>query len=305
MSIDPAVSLAGLLVGFTVGLTGMGGGALMTPVLILFFNINPLAAVSSDIVASVIMKPIGGSVHLRHGTVHTGIVKYLVIGSIPSAFIGVLLLQFLGDGAELESRLRTLLGATLLVAATAMTIKTLIQANRPEQSVPVDQILVRAMPTIAVGVLGGLVVGLTSVGSGSLIIVLLLLLYPRLQSSTLVGTDLVQAVPLVASAAIGHLLFGDFQLALTTSLLLGCVPGVYAGARLSSRAPSHALRPVLVAVLVASALKLLGATTALAAGTGLGLGLLTTAITLRALRSARARAEAEGVPLNAEIVSER
>ena len=305
MSIDLAVSLAGLLVGFTVGLTGMGGGALMTPVLILFFNINPLAAVSSDIVASVIMKPIGGSVHLRHGTVHTGIVKYLVIGSIPSAFIGVLLLQFLGDGAELESRLRTLLGATLLVAATAMTIKTLIQANRPEQSVPVDQILVRAMPTIAVGVLGGLVVGLTSVGSGSLIIVLLLLLYPRLQSSTLVGTDLVQAVPLVASAAIGHLLFGDFQLALTTSLLLGCVPGVYAGARLSSRAPSHALRPVLVAVLVASALKLLGATTALAAGTGLGLGLLTTAITLRALRSARARAEAEGVPLNAEIVSER
>ncbi len=305
MSIDPAVSLAGLLVGFTVGLTGMGGGALMTPVLILFFNINPLAAVSSDIVASVIMKPIGGSVHLRHGTVHTGIVKYLVIGSIPSAFIGVLLLQFLGDGAELESRLRTLLGATLLVAATAMTIKTLIQANRPEQSVPVDQILVRAMPTIAVGVLGGLVVGLTSVGSGSLIIVLLLLLYPRLQSSTLVGTDLVQAVPLVASAAIGHLLFGDFQLALTTSLLLGCVPGVYAGARLSSRAPSHALRPVLVAVLVASALKLLGATTALAAGTGLGLGLLTTAITLRALRSARARAEAEGVPVNAEIVSER
>jgi hypothetical protein len=305
MSIDPAVSLAGLLVGFTVGLTGMGGGALMTPVLILFFNINPLAAVSSDIVASVIMKPIGGSVHLRHGTVHTGIVKYLVIGSIPSAFIGVLLLQLLGDGAELESRLRTLLGATLLVAATAMTIKTLIQANRPEQSVPVDQILVRAMPTIAVGVLGGLVVGLTSVGSGSLIIVLLLLLYPRLQSSTLVGTDLVQAVPLVASAAIGHLLFGDFQLALTTSLLLGCVPGVYAGARLSSRAPSHALRPVLVAVLVASALKLLGATTALAAGTGLGLGLLTTAITLRALRSARARAGAEGVPLNAEIVSER
>ncbi len=305
MSIDPAVSLAGLLVGFTVGLTGMGGGALMTPVLILFFNINPLAAVSSDIVASVIMKPIGGSVHVRHGTVDTGIVKYLVIGSIPSAFIGVLLLQLLGDGAELESRLRTLLGATLLVAATAMTIKTLIQANRPEQSVPVDQILVRAMPTIAVGVLGGLVVGLTSVGSGSLIIVLLLLLYPRLQSSTLVGTDLVQAVPLVASAAIGHLLFGDFQLALTTSLLLGCVPGVYAGARLSSRAPSHALRPVLVAVLVASALKLLGATTALAAGTGLGLGLLTTAITLRALRSARARAEAEGVPLNAEIVSER
>jgi hypothetical protein len=112
-------------------------------------------------------------------------------------------------------------------------------------------------------------------------IVLLLVLYPRLQTSALVGTDLVQAVPLVASAALGHLLFGDFQLALTTSLLLGSIPGVYAGARLSSRAPDHAIRPVLVAVLVASALKLLDAPTAVAALVGLGLGAATALLTHR------------------------
>jgi hypothetical protein len=141
---------------------------------------------------------------------------------------------------------------------------------------------VRAAPTIAIGVAGGLIVGLTSVGSGSLMIVLLLMLYPRLHTSALVGTDLVQAVPLVASAALGHLLFGDFQLALTASLLVGCIPGVYAGARLSSRAPSHAIRPVLVGVLVGSALKLLGAASGIAAGAGIALGLATAVVTLRA-----------------------
>lgn len=284
MAIDLAVSLAGLLVGFTVGLTGMGGGALMTPMLVLLFKIDPLAAVSSDIVASVVMKPIGGTVHLRRGTVHTGIVRHLMIGSVPSAFAGVLLLSLLGEGADLEARLKTLLGAALLLAAVGMTIRVLLQSSRQEASLPARDVAVRRLPTIAIGIAGGLIVGLTSVGSGSLMIVLLLMLYPRLQASTLVGTDLVQAVPLVASAAVGHLLFGDFQLALTSSLLVGCVPGVYVGARLSSRAPSHVIRPVLVTVLVASALKLLAVGTLLAAGIGVALGGLTTAVTMAALR---------------------
>lgn len=281
MDADLPVALGGLLVGFTVGLTGMGGGALMTPMLVLLFKVNPLAAVSSDIVASVVMKPIGGGVHLRRGTVHTGIVRWLMVGSIPSAFAGVLLLDRLGDGADLDRRLETMLGAALLVAATAMTVKMLLQARRPPMGLAASDVPVRALPTIAVGVAGGLIVGLTSVGSGSLMIVLLLALYPRLQTSALVGTDLVQAVPLVASAALGHLLFGDFQLGLTTSLLVGCVPGVYVGARLSSRAPDHAIRPVLVVVLVASALKLLGAPTAVAALVGVTLGAVTAAVTVR------------------------
>ena len=286
MSIDPQVALAGLLVGFTVGLTGMGGGALMTPLLVLFFKVDPLAAVSSDIVASVVMKPIGGSVHLRRGTVHTGIVKWLMVGSVPSAFCGVLLLTHLGNGADLQSRLKVMLGGALLLAATGMTVRALLQASRPDESLPADQVPVKPLPTVAIGVVGGLIVGLTSVGSGSLMIVLLLILYPRLRTSTLVGTDLVQAIPLVTSAAIGHLLFGDFKLGLTASLLVGCIPGVYVGARLSSRAPNHAIRPVLVTVLVASALKLLGVATALAAGGGVALGLLTTVVTTVAVRRA-------------------
>lgn len=285
MDLDPMVSVGGLLVGFTVGLTGMGGGALMTPMLVLLFKVNPLAAVSSDIVASVVMKPIGGSVHLRRGTVHRGIVGWLMLGSIPSAFAGVLLLNQLGNGAELDRILKALLGGALLVAATGMTVKLLLQARRNTVSSPPEDIAVRVLPTVAVGVAGGLIVGLTSVGSGSLMIVLLLALYPRLQTSSLVGTDLVQAVPLVASAALGHLLFGDVQLGLTASLLVGCVPGVYAGARLSSRAPDHAIRPVLVAVLVASALKLLGAPTVVAALVGIGLGGTTAFVTLRAMRA--------------------
>jgi hypothetical protein len=287
MSLDPGLALGGLLVGCTVGLTGMGGGALMTPLLVLVFKVDPLAAVSSDIVASVMMKPVGGSVHLRRGTVHRGIVRHLMIGSIPSAFVGVLLLSALGDGDDLGARLKVMLGATLLVAATAMTAKALLQASHAPDELPPDAIPVRRLPTIAVGVAGGLIVGLTSVGSGSLMIVLLMLLYPRLPGSALVGTDLVQAIPLVASAAIGHLLFGDFQLAVTASLLVGCLPGVYVGARLSSRAPTQAIRPVLVAVLVASALKLLSVSTLAAAGGGVALAALTVAVTHRATREAR------------------
>lgn len=286
MDLDLMVALGGLVVGFTVGLTGMGGGALMTPMLILLFKVDPLAAVSSDIVASVVMKPIGGGVHLRRGTVHTGIVRWLMVGSVPAAFAGVLLLDLLGDGPRLDDHLKTLLGGALLVAATAMTVRLLVQARRPATSLAPAHVPVRVLPTVLIGVAGGLIVGLTSVGSGSLMIVLLLSLYPRLQTSSLVGTDLVQAVPLVGSAAVGHLLFGDFQLALTTSLLLGCVPGVYVGARLSSRAPDHAIRPVLVAVLVASALKLLGAPTALAALAGLALGSTTATVGALTRRSA-------------------
>lgn len=293
MHLDLLVAFGGLLVGFTVGLTGMGGGALMTPMLVLLFHVNPLAAVSSDIVASVVMKPIGGSVHLRRGTVHTGIVRWLMVGSVPSAFAGVLILDRLGDGADLDARLKTMLGGALLVAATAMTLKMLFQSRRHSATVAPKDITVRVLPTVAVGVAGGLIVGLTSVGSGSLMIVLLLALYPRLQTSSLVGTDLVQAVPLVTSAALGHLLFGDFQLGLTTSLLLGCVPGVYVGARLSSRAPDHAIRPVLVAVLVASALKLLGAPTEVAAIVGIALGSATAVVTARASRMSATDAESD------------
>ena len=268
-----AVAVAGLMVGFVVGLTGMGGGALMTPMMILLFGVQPLAAVSSDLVASMVMKPVGGYVHLRKGTVNKELVKYLVIGSVPTAFLGVLVLRSLGGGEHTQGVVKAALGIALVFAAGSMIAKSLIDlrkaqllragAGRGEVVVaPVEGITVRPVLTVLVGMVGGLVVGMTSVGSGSLIIVALLLIYPTIRAGQLVGTDLVQAVPLVASAALGHLLFGDFQLGLTSSLLVGALPGVYVGARVSSSAPGGVVRRALVVVLLASGLKLLDAGTA-------------------------------------------
>jgi len=284
LQIDLYVAAAGLFVGFTVGLTGMGGGALMTPLLVLAFNVQPLAAVSSDLVAAVIMKPVGGGVHLRRGTVNFGLVRWLMIGSVPAAFAGVLVLRALGDGAVVQARIKEVLGVALLVAASSIAAKGLLQVRSARRALgpggvdpaPGDRFRLRPLPTVLIGVVGGLVVGMTSVGSGSLMIVLLLLLYPMLRSSELVGTDLVQAVPLVASAAVGHLLFGDFRLDLTLSLLVGSIPGVYLGARLSSRANDVVIRPALALVLVASGLKLLGVD-------NLQLGLLVLALVLLAV----------------------
>ena len=258
MHFDAGVAAAGLVAGFVVGLTGMGGGALMTPLLVLVFGVQPLAAVSSDLVASVIMKPIGAGVHLRRGTVHGELVRWLVVGSVPSAFLGVIILKHLGRGQAVQDHLKLALGIALLVACSSIVAKSLLQSVRAPVERLHGPLAVKKGRTALIGVLGGLVVGMTSVGSGSLMIVMLLLLYPMLSASELVGTDLVQAIPLVASAAIGHLLFGDFRLGLTSSLLVGCMPGVYVGARVSSRAPDHVIRPALVVVLMTSALKLLG-----------------------------------------------
>lgn len=253
---DPVLAAAGLLVGIVVGLTGMGGGALLTPMLVLFFDVPPLAAVSSDIVASLVMKPIGGGVHWRRGTVHRPLVKWLVLGSVPAAFVGVLILRAIGSGADVQAGVKLALGIALLVVVTGLILRPLLVSTRAVANE--DAPAVKRFRTVLVGIVGGLVVGTTSVGSGSLMMILLLLLYPRIRLTTLVGTDLVQAVPLVASAAVGHLLFGEFHLDLTAAILIGAVPGVYLGARLSVGAPDRWIRPLLVVVLTASALKLLG-----------------------------------------------
>jgi len=263
--LDFWVIVAGMIGGFTVGLTGMGGGALMTPMLVLFFGIQPLAAVASDLVNSLIMKPFGGFVHMRRGTVQWGMVRWLVIGSVPSAFLGVVILQIAGDGVQ--NTIKLMLGWALLVSCVAMVAKTVLthRAERHLRDVGrapnVHPYRIKAVPTLFVGVVGGVIVGMTSVGSGSLMIVMLMLLYPSLSSSSLVGTDLVQAIPLVASAALAHTLFGHVDFGLTGSLIIGSIPGVYIGARLSARAPDAVIRPALALVLLASSLKLLGVST--------------------------------------------
>lgn len=249
--IDFPLILGSFLVAIVVGLTGMGGGALMTPMMMLFFNVPPLAAVSSDLVASAVMKPVGSFVHLRHGTVNLRLVGWLCAGSVPTAFCGVFLARAwaVGDGVKYA------LGVALLLAVAGLAAKTLMGGRGGVAGA--GEIHLRPIPTLLVGMVGGLIVGVSSVGSGSLIIVALMALYPALKANQLVGTDLVQAVPLVVSAALGHLLFGDFKMDLTLSLLIGSIPGVYLGARISSRAPGGLIRAMLAIVLLASALKLL------------------------------------------------
>ena len=255
MAFDPAVAVAGLVVGFSVGLTGMGGGALMTPILVLFFRVQPLAAVSSDLLASLIMKPVGGTVHARRGTVRKDLVLWLCVGSVPAAFAGVLVLRALG-GSDIDQLLKRALGVALLAAAVSMLLRDKILRRRAEGDDRPPVVLHRAA-TVAIGAIGGLVVGMTSVGSGSLIIVMLLALYPGLRASELVGTDLIQAIPLVGAATLGHLLFGDVRFGLTASLLIGALPGVYVGARLSARADDRVVRPALFLLLLTSGLKLI------------------------------------------------
>ncbi|MGW5681123.1 sulfite exporter TauE/SafE family protein [Nonomuraea sp. NPDC003754] len=253
--IDLPLAAGSFVVAIVVGLTGMGGGALMTPMMMLFFNVPPLAAVSSDLVASAVMKPVGGLVHLRRGTVNLRLVGWLCAGSVPAAFSGVFLVRAFGDGAAVQQAVKVSLGIALLLAVAGLVLKAWLGGKGGSSSA--HEIVVRPIPTVLVGTVGGVVVGVSSVGSGSLIIVALLALYPALKANQLVGTDLVQAVPLVGAAALAHLFFGDFQLDLTFSLLLGSVPGVYLGARISAWAPGATIRALLALVLLASALKLL------------------------------------------------
>jgi uncharacterized protein len=266
VTIDPLLVVAAFGIGTVVGLTGMGGGALMTPVLVLFFGVPPLTAVSSDLVAAAVMKPVGSFVHLRRGTVHLGLVKWLCLGSIPGAFSGVLIARAMGHGEAVQSIIRTALGVALLLAAFGLIVRAYLRLlerarRRDGRAAPLPSgppsVTLRVWPTVAIGLFGGLIVGLTSVGSGSLMIIALMALYPRLTANELVGTDLAQAVPLVGAAALAHVFFGDFHLDLTTSVLAGSIPGVWIGAHLSAYAPGGLVRRALAFVLLASALKLL------------------------------------------------
>lgn len=289
---DWTLTLASFGIGIVVGLTGMGGGALMTPVLVLFFGIPPLTAVSSDLVAAAVMKPVGSAVHIRGGSVRWELVRWLCVGSIPAAFAGVFVLKALGDGQRVQDGIEIALGAALFIAALGLGVRAWIamaqrarvrSGEAPPHTPELDKLVVRPWPTVLIGAVGGLVVGMTSVGSGSLIIIALMALYPRLLARELVGTDLVQAVPLVASAALGHILFGDFQLSVTGPLLVGSIPGAFLGAQLSSKLPGSIVRRALAFVLLASALKLLGLPT-LSTGVVLGIVLVLAPLGWAAMR---------------------
>ncbi len=259
MSLDPYIILGSAIVGFLVGMTGAGGGALMTPMLILFFGIKPSTAISSDLVAAVLMRPVGAIVHMTKKTVNYALVGWMVLGSVPAALLGAYVLHLFGNSDGAETNVEIFLGAALLLGAAAMVLRYGLdrRSGRSRHGL-IGQVVVRPLPTVAIGALGGFVVGMTSVGSGSLMIVLLLFLYPVLGANQLVGTDLTQAVPLTLAAALGALAFGHVELSVTTSIVIGSVPAVLVGSLISSRAPDHYLRPIITVVIFASGLKYVG-----------------------------------------------
>jgi uncharacterized membrane protein YfcA len=278
MHIDGLMVLGSAVVGLLVGMTGAGGGALMTPMLILLFSVTPQRAIASDLVAAVFMRPPAAVVHMVKKTVNWRLVGLLCCGSVPMAFAGAYTLHLLAHGSHHASKadvanIEIALGSALLLGAAAMVARYVMdkRSSNKRDSALAD-IRLKPVPTIVIGMLGGFVVGLTSVGSGSLMIVLLLFAYPLLQAKRLVGTDLTQAVPLTMAAAAGSLLWGSIAWGVTASVIIGSVPAAIAGSFLSSKAPDKILRPTILFVITVSGLKYVGlGTSQLAWGAGITL----------------------------------
>jgi len=246
-------------VGIVVGLTGMGGGALMTPALI-FLGINPATAVANDLVAASVNKSVGAAVHWRSGSPNLRLAGLLICGSVPFAFAGGFIVKSVGDAEARAEFLTTAIGWALLLAAGSYALRMYLQLRfvTGGNVMSTEEPHIRAVPTVLVGAFGGLLVGITSVGSGSLIMVALLLLYPTLSAVRLVGTDLVQAVPLVFAAAVGHVLTEGITWAVLIPLILGGTPGTYFGARLAGWVSQSVIRRGIVIVLFLTGLKMLG-----------------------------------------------
>jgi uncharacterized membrane protein YfcA len=249
---DPLVVLFGLGVGILIGLTGIGGGSLMTPLLILVIGVNPVVAIGTDLAYGAITKTVGGWRHLRKGTVDLGVSKWLAFGSVPGALLGVFLLERLNLDIHV---VLALVAVALLVVSLAVLVRALFaRAPRERVQVPLDG---RAKLTaVVVGAVLGVVLGLTSVGSGALIGPALILLF-RLTPIRVVGTDVFHAAILLWAAGLAHWVGGNVDLALMGTILLGSVPGVWIGTALISRVPVGVLRPMLGCVLLGSALGVL------------------------------------------------
>jgi uncharacterized protein len=248
---DPWLILFGLGVGILVGTTGMGGGSLMTPLLILVFGIQPVVAVGSDLAYAAITKTAGGLLHFRRGTVQTGLAWWLAAGSCPGAVAGVILLDKLG----LEDVLIPLIASALLVTGALVLYRALMSnAGRERATVALETR--HKVAAVVLGASVGFLLGLTSAGSGTLIAVGLIVGF-RLAPRNVVGTDVFHAAILLWVAALAHLFSGNVDIGLTATILIGSLPGVWIGTHVSARLPERGLRPALGIVLLASGLALL------------------------------------------------
>lgn len=255
---DALHAVAGLLVGILVGLTGVGGGSLMTPILVLIFGINPGTAVGTDLLFASMTKVVGSVVHGKRDSVDWRIVVRLAMGSVPAALITLTVISSLGRPPASANKIMLLvLGGMLILTSLATLFQKQIAAFA-QKNAHEDAAAVRApWATVLLGMLLGLAVTLSSVGAGAIGVTALLLLYPGLRIARIVGSDIAHAVPLTLVAGFGHWIIGDVNLFLLGALLLGSIPGVIIGSLLSTRAPDRVLRPALAAVLLISGIKLL------------------------------------------------
>ncbi len=267
-----SILVVSFAIGIVVGITGMGGGALLTPALI-FLGIDPTVAVANDLVASGVNRTVGATVHLRQGSPYLPLVKWLVIGSVPTAFAGAFIVNAVGGGTAQQGFLKAAIGAALLLTAATYTVRMVLnlRAVAAGTQVPTGDPPVRVVPTLLVGIIGGLLVGITSVGAGSLMMVSLLILYPTLQAIKLVGTDLAQAVPLVIAAAVSHVIISGVDWAVLIPLVVGGTPGTFLGARLAARVSQAVIRRGIVILLTLTGLGMLGLDPVLVAVVGVAI----------------------------------
>jgi uncharacterized protein len=256
---DPALVVFGLGVGLLVGLTGIGGGSLMTPLLILVFGVKPVTAIGTDLAYAAVTKTVGGAKHFRQRTVDVKLSTWMALGSVPAAVGGVYVLDALerAHGAEFDDLVLTILAAALLLTGTAtlaraLFLKKLVARERHE----LDLRRRHKLAAVVLGTVVGFVLGLTSAGSGALIAVGLILAF-RLVPTRVVGTDIFHAAILLWAAAAAHIVAGNVDFALAGTILLGSVPGVWMGSHWSVRIPTGTLRTALGVVLIGSGLGLL------------------------------------------------
>lgn len=250
-------SLAGLLVGFLVGMTGMGGASLMAPVLILLFHVKAKYAIGSDLAYAAVAKMFGAWQQHRAETVNHRLVAWLAVGSIPSSLVGVWVLHKIDTtGVAAEKIIAHILGAMLVLVAALLLLRSIPKVEAWFQRRQPREENFKPATAVISGIVGGFLVGLTSIGAGSLFGVALILLFGQ-KAKKMVGTDIFHGCILSAVAAGGHMFAGDVDYPLVGSLLIGAIPGVLLGGVVSSRMPEHALRPTLGTVLLLTGVRIL------------------------------------------------
>lgn len=254
---DPLYTLSGFAVGAIVGLTGVGGGSLMTPLLVLLFGVHPATAVGTDLLYAAITKAGGTVVHGRKGHIDWQVTGRLAAGSLPAAALTIFALSLLPrHSAEVGQIISASLGVALLLTAAAIIFRQRLTAYALGHEDSTAQ-RHRGAITVAVGVVLGVLVTVSSVGAGALGIAALFFLYPRLAAVRIVGSDIAHAVPLTLAAGLGHWWLGSVDWALLGALLLGSLPGIWLGSHLSNRIPERVLRSLLASMLVLVGAKLI------------------------------------------------